>query len=52
MDLHWFPNECDKSSYIYFGDDYHNIKIKYEMQSDNCASYVKSYNSIICIFTN
>ena len=29
---------------------YHNIKKKYERQSDNCAGYLKSYNSIICSF--
>ena len=31
---------------------YHNIKKKYERQSDNCAGYLKSYNSIICSFTH
>ena len=29
---------------------YHNIKIKYERQSGNCAGYLKRYTSIICSF--
>ena len=29
---------------------YHNIKIKYERRSGNCAGYLKRYTLIICSF--
>ena len=31
---------------------YHNIKIKYERQSGNCAGYLKRYTSVICSIIN
>ena len=29
---------------------FHNIKIKYERESVNCADYLKRYTSIVCSF--